>query len=34
MTTTSIKKYQEEPYYDDFNESKNYQKMKLRVAYV
>ena len=34
MTTTSIKKYQEEPYYDDFNESKNYHRILFRPGYA
>jgi len=34
MTTTSIKKYSESPYYDDFDESKNYHRILFRPGYA
>ncbi len=34
MTTTSIKNYSESPYYDDFDESKNYHRILFRPGYA
>lgn len=34
MTTTSIKNYQEKPYYDDFDETKNYHRILFRPGYA
>ena len=34
MTTTSIKTYSVSPYYDDFNESKNYHRILFRPGYA
>ena len=34
MTTTSIKTYSEAPYYDDFDETKNYHRVLYRPGYA
>ena len=34
MTTTSIKTYSVSPYYDDFNEAKNYHRILFRPGYA
>ena len=34
MTTTSIKNYSESPYFDDFNETKNYHRILFRPGYA
>ena len=34
MTTTSIKTYSEAPYYDDFDETKNYHRILFRPGFA